>query len=148
MEAARCDRETEALVVIGTLTPHLRGVVRGGRVGHRVPKGLIPYIFSICTNFHSVPLRGSGSGKRGREGSGGRRGSRSRGGQGGRGELVHEEPDLGLPNMVAAVGFKPTPPKRLLKAGGGKEWRGVEGRRGRGGCGIEGGGRGDIRNVM
>ena len=37
-------------MVIGIMMPHLR---RG--VGHWPSKGLIPYNFSICTIFHSIP---------------------------------------------------------------------------------------------
>ena len=41
-------------MVIGTLMPYLsRGLVREG-MGHQPPKGLMIYIFSTCTIFHSI----------------------------------------------------------------------------------------------
>ena len=48
--------DAEALVVIGTLMPHLRGVVRGRGgerrgVGHRPPEGQMPHVPTTCTSF-------------------------------------------------------------------------------------------------
>ena len=52
----RGKRNAEALLGIGTLMPHLRGVVRGRGgerrgVGHRLPKGLMPHVLTTCTSF-------------------------------------------------------------------------------------------------
>ena len=55
--------DAEALVVIGTLMPHFRGVVRGRGgemrvVGHRLPKGPMPHVLTTCTSFRYVGQEG------------------------------------------------------------------------------------------